>query len=459
MRYLSVDLGASNGKVLAGELRNGKLCYETVYRFKNNMVRQDGCLCWDLPELFSNILEGLKRAGKADYVSIECWGADFVLLDEGDQIITPAVSYLDARSDRVGIPYDKKELYFKTGCHDQKWNTVNQLLSIVEESPEILDRASRLMFIPDYLNYLLTGVKATEKSIAYTSALIDYKTGEWDFSFIDSLGIPVRLFSEISEPGRVIGIVTDAVAREIGYTPAVLMAPSYEGSASIYASVCQNGPVMLSLGGFSRLAMLTDDAIVSGMGYEQNISNCPTYAGCNVFFKRIPALILLQRLKDEFKEGTSYDEIENLAKKESAFPGIIDIFDLRLLQGGKISETVDLLLSEAGLEACKSLAETASVIYYSLAFAYASQIEKMEAVTGTEVKEVNITGGGSKDMFLCSLIAMYTRKTVVAGPVDAVALGNLIISMAATGSLNLSERYEILLSSSCYTTYRRSEGV
>ena len=457
MRYLSVDLGASNGKVLAGELRDGKLCCETVYRFKNTMIRQDGFLCWDIPRIFSNILEGLKMAGKADYVSIECWGADFVLLDDSDQVVAPAVSYLDSRSDRVSIPYDPRELYFKTGVHNQKWNTVNQLVSIAEESPEILDRAGSLMFIPDYLNYLLTGVKATEKSIAYTSSLIDYKTGGWDLQLIDSLGIPVRLFSEISEPGRVLGIVSDAVAREIGYTPAVILSSSYEGSAAIYGAPGTDDALMLSVGGFSRIAMLCDDMLVSGAGCDGNFSNCPTYAGRNVFFKRIPALILIQRLKEEFKEGTSYDEIENLARKETEFPGIIDIFDLRLLQGGKISATVDEMLAEKSLGPCRSLEETAAVIYYSLASAYACEIARLEAVSGASFKEIDITGGGSRDMFLSSLIAMLTGRTVVAGPADAVAIGNLVIAMAATGSLNISGRRDVLRSSFCYTTYSRKE--
>ena len=224
--YLAVDIGASSGRHIIGWLNEGKLELKEIYRFENRLITKNGHLCWDIDHLANEVIEGIRECGKQGYapeaMGIDTWAVDFVLLDQEGRRISDAVSYRDDRTDHIRAELEENgiltfaEHYAKTGSQYQKFNTVDQLLALKKEHPEQLEQAECMLMIPDYLNYLLTGIKAQEYTNASTTALVNAKTNDWDEELIQKLGLPEKIFLKITEPGTVLGEFSEAIQKETG---------------------------------------------------------------------------------------------------------------------------------------------------------------------------------------------------------------------------------------------------
>ena len=449
MEYLAVDIGASSGKLVKGRLEAGKLAMRVAHRFPNNLVKaEDGTLVWDLDALFGEILAGLEKAGPVDFVGIDTWGVDFVLLDSSGCKVSRTVSYRDSRTERLKEWPDQGMLYKRTGIQFQRFNTIYQLLSLKEEHPDELERAEDLLFIPDYLSWRLTGVKTQEYTFASTSNLLDPAKRDWDRELIAELGLPDRLFKQLSKPGTLVGKVKPEIAERIGYEPAVLLSPSHDSASAVIGAPVGENSLFLSSGTWSVLGALVDTPVLTEDGMKANLSNEGGTDGTIRLIKNLMGSWMLQSLRREL--GGTFDEIEQEAKAHLPV-ALVDVTDDRFLSPASMAKEIEDAIGKEGL----SRGELASVVYYSLAEGYKKAVEEMSAMTGRAFDHLAIVGGGSKDQYLDQLTAMRTGLTVTAGPDEGTALGNLLYQMISTGELDAEDKNEVLKASVDIVAYRR----
>jgi Sugar (pentulose and hexulose) kinases len=326
MQYLTVDIGASSGKILKGHLENNALKTEEVYRFPNVLVKKGGHLVWDLESLASHVLSGLEKAGSADCVAIDTWGVDFVLLDENNKLVSEAVSYRDGRTKGIASPVLQEELYKRTGIQKQEFNTIYQLLALKKEAPAELEKAQTLLMIPDYLAFLLTGEIHQEYTNATTTNLVNAKTRTWDYELIRALGLPEKLFCPLSMPGSRYGFVTEETENRIGYRPMVLAAPSHDTASAVIGSPLTPSSAFLSSGTWSLFGTLISQPLLSKEAERANFTNEGGLDGSIRLLKNLMGTWILQNIRKEW-DNLPFDEIERLAKEGADCPARFDITD------------------------------------------------------------------------------------------------------------------------------------
>ena len=269
--YLAIDIGASSGRHILGWIENGKIRIEEIHRFQNGLVGRNGHLCWDVDHLFHEVVEGLKRCRTLNRipksVGIDTWAVDFVLLDGAGQLLGDTVAYRDGRTQGMdALVYrtiSEQALYARNGIQKQIFNSIYQLMAIRQESPEILSAAKHFLMIPDYLNYLLTGVMKNEYTNATTTQLVSAETQDWDYELMDMLGIPKEMFGAIAMPKTPVGALTEKIAAEVGFqTEVVLPATHDTGSAVMAVPSTSDDSIYLSSGTWSL------------MGIERLIPDC-----------------------------------------------------------------------------------------------------------------------------------------------------------------------------------------
>jgi len=454
--YLAIDIGASSGRHILGYLNNGKLVLEEIHRFDNGMKEKDGHLCWDLDYIFSEILKGLKKCKKMGKtpvcMGIDTWAVDFVLLDKNDKILGNAVGYRDKRT--AGI--DKKvyqliseeELYKRTGIQKQIFNTIYQLMAVKEQNPQYLEKAESLLLIPDYLNFLLTGVKKTEYTNATTSQLIDPETHKWDYDLIGKLGYPLHIFQEIIKPGTSLGRLKNELVKELGFDCEVIAPATHDtGSAVVAVPSLSDDTVYISSGTWSLMGIERMAADCSVKSKEHNFTNEGGYDFRFRYLKNIMGLWMIQSAKKEFKQNYSYDEICNLASAET-IPSIVNCNDDRFLAPASMIGEIKDYCQETKQPVPETDAQIAAVIYNSLAECYKNTLEELEEITGQQYGHIHIIGGGANADYLNSITAKYTKRKVYAGPTEATAIGNILVQMISTKKLaNLTEARECVRNS------------
>ncbi len=433
--YLAIDIGASSGRHIVGWLEDGKLKTEEIYRFANGNESKSGHLIWNTERLFTEVVNGLKRAkevGKIpSYIGIDTWAVDYALLDKDDKRIGEVYAYRDSRTVKGAeaahrkIPFDL--LYKKTGIQFQPFNTVYQLYAD-KLSGKIVNAESMLM-LPDYLNFLLTGVKKQEYTNATSTGLVNAETHKWDWEIIDKLGLNRKLFGELSQPGTAVGELKEEVAKEIGYTATVILPATHDTASAVLAAPIEEASPYISSGTWSLLGIEQATAHTDGESRKANYSNEGSINYNFRYQKNIMGLWLIQSVKKELG-NLSFETLAQMAKvKEDC--GIIDVNDNRFLAPksmiGEINKALGKRLNSAGVM---------RVIYDSLALSYANAIKELEKTTGKKYKTLNIIGGGSQDKFLNELTAKTTGKKVITGPVEATAIGNLIMQMIGSGELS-----------------------
>lgn len=452
--YLAIDIGASSGRHILGWVEEGKLCTEEVYRFPNGAEYRDGELCWDVDALWSHVKAGIRKAveeGKSPaYVGIDTWGVDFVLLDGDGNRIGEAVSYRSHRTDRMDEVLERTltahQLYARTGIQKQQFNTIYQLLALQEQHPEQLRVASTMLFVPDYLHYLLTGVAASEYTIATTSGLVTPATGGWDFQLLTRLGFPMEIFQPILPAGSVLGPVRSDVAEEIGCQPLVVLPASHDtGSAVLALPTDKEGALYLSSGTWSLMGVERTEANLSREAEYYNFTNEGGYGGRYRFLKNIMGLWMIQSLRKEC--GYTFDQIMQEATAHLSTELRVDVNDAAFLSPESMTGALREVLRDPDLP----LGELFAVVYLSLADCYAATVRQIEEITGSPVSAVHIIGGGSKDGLLNQLTANATGKPVIAGPTEATAIGNLLCQMLGTGRLSTALEARRLLAESIQT--------
>lgn len=440
MYYLAIDIGASSGRHIIGSYENGRIVTEELYRFPNGMQKNEsGTLVWDTESLFHHIKAGIKAcvdAGKSpDYIGIDTWGVDFVLIGNDGKRIGDAVGYRDKRTEGMDTELYKviseKELYSRTGIQKAIFNTVYQLQYLKMSCPEQLESAKALLMMPDYLSYLLTGVACSEYTNATTGQLVKAGESDWDYELIERLGIPTGIFTPLKMPGHIVGELTDEVKAETGATGARVILPPTHDTASAVAAVPTNDEdiIYISSGTWSLIGVEKSEPDCSEQSMEHNFTNEGGIFKRYRYLKNITGLWMIQSMKKELGGDYTFDKLCNMAKEYDSTPLRLDPNDSRFLSPDSMIDEVRSALGKPDI----TLGEMFSAVYHSLADAYKKAVDELELLMGREMKAIHIVGGGSKDDYLCSLTALSTGKPVYAGPSEATAIGNLISQMLSTG--------------------------
>ena len=439
--YLAVDIGASSGRHMLASMKDGKMQLEEVYRFPNGMDNKNGTLCWDVDRLITEIKNGLKKCKEIGKIpvsmGIDTWGVDYVLLDKDDNILGDTVGYRDSRTEGMDekvyevIPQD--DLYARTGIQKQIFNTIYQLMSVKESHPEYLEQAETILMIPDYFNFLLTGVKMNEYTEATTGQLISPKTNDWDYELIDMLGYNSKMFRPVSMPGTVVGDFTEDVQKEVGFNCTVVLPATHDtGSAVLAVPTNDDDAVYISSGTWSLMGIERKEADCSMESMRANFTNEGGYDHRFRYLKNIMGLWMIQSVKKEFTEDLSFAEICEMASKET-IPSIVDCNDDCFLAPKSMIEAVQKFCRDTDQPVPETVGEISSVIYNSLAKCYGDTVEEIEAITGKKYSTIYVVGGGSNAGYLNELTAKYTGRKVSAGPSEATAIGNIIVQMLHDG--------------------------
>lgn len=439
--YLAVDIGASSGRHMLASMVGGKMQLEEVYRFPNGMDNKNGTLCWDVERLFTEIKTGLKKCKELGKIpvsmGIDTWGVDYVLLDKDDKILGETVGYRDSRTngmdEKVYEKISPEDLYARTGIQKQLFNTIYQLMAVKQSHPEYLEQAETFLMLPDYFNFLLTGVKKNEYTEATTGQLISAETNDWDYELIDLLGYNRKMFMPVSMPGTVVGNFSKEIQDEVGFDCTVVLPATHDtGSAVLAVPTNDDNAVYISSGTWSLMGIERKEPDCSVESMKANFTNEGGYDHRFRFIQNIMGLWMIQSVKKEFTENLSFAEICDMASKET-IPSIVDCNDDSFMAPESMIRAVQDFCRNSGQQVPETVGEISSVIYNSLAKCYKDALEKIEHITGNKYDTIYVVGGGSNAEYLNQLTAKYTGRSVSAGPSEATAIGNIMVQMLHDG--------------------------
>ena len=443
---LAIDIGASSGRHILGKLNNGILETEEIYRFENGFKEENGTLVWDIELLTENVINGIKECKKIDKipqtVAIDTWGVDYVLMDSKGQEILPCVSYRDSRTtnavDEVFSIISKETLYEKTGIQTQSFNTIFQLYC--DKKSGKLDKAKRLLMIPEYLSFRLTGVMKNEYTNATTTGLVNAETKEIDAEICERLGIEKTLFGELNTPSTFIGNFTKEVEDKVGFNAKVIFAPSHDTASAVASCPIDENSVFISSGTWSLVGTENLYPVTSKEAMKANFSNEGGVDYRFRFLKNIMGMWLFQNIRKDLGKKYTYDEMMQLAM-ESSCELILDPTDECFLAPENMLETIRDYFGYP----CMPIGDVLKSVYISLADSYKNTIEEIEAVVGKNIDCIAIVGGGSKDTYLNKLTRECTGKRVMVGLTEGTAVGNLIAQlMFVDETLTIQKAREII---------------
>ncbi len=446
-RVLAFDFGASSGRAILGIFDGEKIELQEVHRFSNDPVKINGTVYWDVQRLFFEIKQGIlkaKEAGGFDSIGIDTWGVDFGLLRKDGTLVENPVHYRDARNDGMvekATNYMSKErMYDITGIQFMDFNTIFQLLSLKENRPYILEEADKLLFMPDLLNYMLSGVKSTEYSIATTSQMVDLKTNDWSEEILDTFGINKNLLTDIAPTGAVIGQLSDEICEELGVPKAdIVSVAAHDTQSAITATPCEfDDFAFISCGTWSLFGTEVKEPIINEASKKLNVTNEGGYDYTTAFLKNICGLWLIQESRRQWiREGKeySYAELEKLALECEPFKCFIDPDAPEFAPMGNLPRRVKEYCEKTGQYVPQTVGEIIRCIYESLALKYRYTFDGIKECTGKDYDRIHVMGGGTKDKLLLQMTAQSCNVNVYGGPIEATALGNVAIQLMSTGAI------------------------
>lgn len=465
-RVLAFDFGASSGRAIIGCFDGDKITLEEVHRFSNDPVSVGGTMYWDVLRLFYEIKQGIikaKIAGGFDSIGIDTWGVDFGLIDSEGKLMENPVHYRDARTvglvDEAFKTMPKEKLYGITGIQFMELNTLFQLISLKKYRPWMLERADKMLFMPDLFGYMLTGKMCAEYSIASTSQLIDLDKRTWSKEILDAFGIKESVFAPLVQPGTVLGELSKEVCEECGVDPVpVISVCGHDTQSAITSVPCEDGDfAFLSSGTWSLFGTELDKPIVNETSMNINITNEGGFDGSTGFLKNIIGLWLIQESRRQWKrEGKeySYADLEKLALAAEPFKCFIDPDAPEFVPHGNIPERVREFCRKTGQYVPETVGEIMRCIYESLAMKYRLTFEKLRECTERDYPVIHVIGGGTKDGLLCQMTANSCDRTVKAGPIEATVMGNVAVQLMSDGSVkNIGQARKIVADSSELKTF------
>lgn len=449
-RYIAVDLGAESGRVMVGALEGGMLLLDEVHRFANGAVQVRGSHYWDVLHLFAEIKAGIARAAQKygpefAAIGVDTWGIDFALLDAAGDLVANPHTYRDPRTagvlDEVLAEIPAQEIYAASGgIQFMSINTLYQLRAMVRSGSWQLANAATFLMMPDLFNYWLSGVAAVEYTNATSTQAYDSRARDWAWALLQKLEIPITLFPGVVLPGSVLGPMLPEIAAECGVAamPVVAIASHDTASAVMAVPAESDEYLWLSSGTWSLLGVVAETPLVSSEALAANVSSYGGAGGKVLPWRNIMGLWLLQECRHVWeREGKpyTYEQLASLALGAPPFVAVLDPDDPAFLAPASMPEAIREFCVRTGQPAPADHASTVRTILESLALRYRWVTERLEALTHRTYPTLHIVGGGSQNGVLCQFAADALSRTVVAGPVEATALGNVALQAVALGEI------------------------
>ena len=449
-KYLAADIGASSGRLILGGLNGeGLLTLQELHRFSNGPVLRGGHLCWEYDRLFEEILTGMEKCSALGEIPVsmgmDTWGVDFVLIDADGQLVGDTVAYRDNRTSgaaaEITAHIPDVELYAKTGIQYQPFNTIYQLWAVREQ----LSKAKTFLMTPDYFHYLLTGVSSNEYTEASTTGLLNAAQKTWDRELLDQLCYPQKLFGALRQPGETVGRLRPEIAARVGFDCAVVLPGTHDTASAVAATPLGNDSVYISSGTWSLLGIESAVPIATEKSRALNFTNEGGVNNNFRYLKNIMGLWMIQETRRDLGNMHSYGELDKLAEAEQGFSSTVDVTDSRFLAPASMIREVQAACCETEQPVPDTVGKLARCIYLSLAKSYAQAIGELSEITGRSFDSLCIVGGGCQSVMLNRLTNQETGLVLHAGPVEATALGNIIVQMIADGTIdNLAAARKII---------------
>ena len=445
-QFIALDFGASSGRVILATL--GKtIRLEEMHRFPNQQIKIGSHYYWDVLRLFSEAKLGLKIISEKSTnpisgLGVDTWGVDFGLIDQTGMLLSNPITYRDPRTDGIMEKTFKKmsreDIYQLTGIQFLQFNTIFQLMSLVESKSAVLESTDQLLFIPDLMNYFLTGQRGAEYTIASTSQLLNAKTRQWESTIFQKLGIPQQIMPLIQEPGTIRGQLLPDIADETGLGSLDVIATSAHDTASAVAAVPaqEQNWAYLSSGTWSVIGVELDQPIITEASAQYNFTNEGGVGRKIRFLQNVMGMWLLEscvRVWERNRKKYHYNELLRLAGETPSFQSTINPDDRSFLNPINMVEAIQDFCRSHGQKTPETEGEIIRTILESLAFRYRWVLDKIEEMQGREIETLHIVGGGSQNQLLNQFTANATGRRVIAGPVEATALGNVIMQAISKG--------------------------
>lgn len=457
MRTLAaVDLGAHSGRVAVGEFDGARLHVEEVHRFPNVPTRVRGTLHWDVLDLYSEVLNGLRAAGREraiESIGVDTWAVDFGLIDRAGRLVQNPVHYRDSRRaasvDAVHARISSRELYDRTGIQFLPINTIFELAAMAGEADPALEAATRLLLVPDIFNYWLCGAQTSERTNATTTQCFDIRRGTWTRDLLERLDVPVRLLPEVVEPATPLGPLTDEVAAETGIDGATIVATATHDTASavVGTPLVNERSVFLSVGTWSLVGVEAHEPSLDEAAYQANLTNEGGVEGTFRVLRNVTGLWLLEECRRAWASSGRDRPLGEWMAAASSSPGLralIDPNDPVFGAPGDMPGRIAEYCARTGQKQPDSEGAVVRCILESLALAHAEEVDMLGDATGRTFEWLHIVGGGAHNGLLCSWTASAAGLPVLAGPVEATLAGNLLVQALALGELgSLAEAREV----------------
>jgi rhamnulokinase len=459
--FLAFDIGASSGRALLGSLTDEKLDLTEIHRFNNQMMLIHGHFYWNIFSLFNELKTGLAKCIKEyniqpESIGIDTWGVDYALITKDGQLAGLPFAYRDGRTNTSMEEFfrllPKKETYLLSGIQFMQFNTLFQLFSAYQSGLETMKITDSMLFTPDALNFLFTGIRKNEYTIASTSQMLKVGKPEWEYRLFDVAGISHELVEEIIPPGTILGTLMPEVCMETGSEPIPCIAVASHDTASAIASVpAEEGKwVYISSGTWSVMGIESQEPQVTEETLALNFTNEGGVDGTTRFLKNIMGLWLIQECKRKWDSeiSHSWSDIVEMSKTVPPFISLIDPDDISFLNPPDMPETIREFCRKTGQIVPDSNAAIARCIYDSLAMKYKYTLEQIESIIQKPVERIHVIGGGANNRFLCQLTADATGLPVIAGPVEATAIGNILMQARGLGYIDTLQDMRTIVSGS-----------
>ena len=459
--YVACDLGAGSGRVIVGRLRDGKLTLDEVHRFAGPPVNLRGTLRWNIIQIFEEIKAGLLKVAKTGQapasLSVDSWGVDYVLLNAREPMLSLPYHYRDARTDatfEAALKQAGPELIFgETGIQFLSFNTLYQLIAEVEQNRDLLAVTDQFLNIADYLHFLFCGVGKVEESMASTTQIYDPRTRNWSDKLIETFELPPHLFPEIVPSGTRLGALLPQIQNETGLGDIEVIATCSHDTGAAVAGVPASGEdwAFLSSGTWSLIGVELPSPLINDEVRAQNFTNEGGYGGTTRFLKNIVGMWLLQECQRTWQrqgQEFDYDELTRLAGEAEPFRSLINPNAARFAKPDDMPEKIAAFCRESGQPVPETPGQIVRCVLESLALLYHQTLVEMEALTGRTIRRLHIVGGGSHSVLLNQFAANATGCTVLAGPAEATAAGNVLIQAITLGHVqSLEQAREIVRNS------------
>lgn len=460
--YLAFDFGAESGRAVLAELDSGILKTQEIHRFHNDPVEEGASLRWNVELLWSEVRKALNSLGRVSLggIGVDAWGVDYALLGERGELLEKPYHYRDRRTEGVmeeafrRVP--KEEIYRVTGIQFMPINTLYQLYAARRDSPSVLASAKHVLTIPDLFNYWLTGKPVCEFTNATTTQMVDAVRRVWAKDLIQRTGLRTDLLAPIVEPGTVIGSLLRGIASNLSLAGTPVIAPACHDTGSAVAAItARDGTAFLSSGTWSLIGIEIDSPVLTSQALKLNFTNEGGVNGTTRLLKNVMGLWMLQGCKNCWSvqgQTTSYDELVELANHEPAFAHLVDPDDELFLHPADMLAAIDQFCSKTHQPRPASPGAYVRCVLESLAMKYQLTLRNLERLCGQRIKNIRVVGGGSKNRLLNQFTANATGRTVLAGPAEATAAGNIAIQVFATREASSLQEVRAIVDRSYPTT-------